>query len=111
MACCEVERIVTRGTDPHYPRRATVGVSIACQTSDTNPIAVESNNPTPKVTLHRSMSRKRIGVLCEEQSGFREGHSTVTTVTYVTDFTYKHMDQGQLTGAVFLDLKKAYLIL
>ncbi len=32
---------------------------------------------------------KRIGVLCVEQSGFREGHSTVTAVTDVTDFIYK----------------------
>ncbi len=45
---------------------------------------------------------KRIGVLCEEQIGFGEGHSTVTAVTDVTDFIYKNMDQGQPTGAVFL---------
>ncbi len=51
---------------------------------------------------------KRIGVLCEEQSGFREGHSTVTAVTDITEFKYKNMDQGQPTGAVFLDLKKAF---
>ncbi len=50
---------------------------------------------------------KRIGVLCEEQSGFREDHSTVTTVADVTDLIYKNLDQGQLTCAVFLDLKKA----
>ncbi len=49
---------------------------------------------------------KRIGVLCEEQSGFREGHSTVTAVTDVADFIYKNMDQDQLTGAVFFDLKR-----
>ncbi len=49
---------------------------------------------------------KRICVLCEEQCGFREGHSIVTSVTDVTDFIYKNMDQGQLTGAVFLDLKR-----
>ncbi len=29
-------------------------------------------------------------------------------VTDVTDFIYKNMDQGQLTGAVILDLKKAF---
>ncbi len=51
---------------------------------------------------------KRIGVLCEEQSGFRDGHSTVTAVTDVTDFIYKNINQGQLTGAVFLDMKKAF---
>ncbi len=51
---------------------------------------------------------KRIGVLCEEQSGFRECHSIVTAVTDLTDFIYKNMDRGQLTSAVFLDLKKAF---
>ncbi len=51
---------------------------------------------------------KRIGVLYEEQRGFRLCHSIVTAVTDVTDFIYKNMDQGQLTGAVFLDLKKAF---
>ncbi len=28
-----------------------VGVRIACQTSDTDPIVVESNNPNPKVAV------------------------------------------------------------
>ncbi len=51
---------------------------------------------------------KRIGVLSEEPSAFREGHSIITAVTDVTDFIYKNMDQDQLTGAVFLDLKKAF---
>ncbi len=59
MAHHEVERITTRGTYPLYPRTATVGVSIACQTSDTHPILVESNNPTPKVTVCGSTRRKR----------------------------------------------------
>ncbi len=49
---------------------------------------------------------KRIGVLCEEQSGFRESHSIVTAVTDVTDFMFNNIDQDQLTGAVFLDLKR-----
>ncbi len=59
MNHCEVERITTRGTDPFHPRTVTVGVSITCQTSDTDPIFIENNNPTPKVTVHRSMRRKR----------------------------------------------------
>ncbi len=57
------------------------------------------------VHIQLNSNIKSIGVLCEEQSGFREGHSTVTAVTDVTDFIYKNMDQGQLTCAVFLDLK------
>ncbi len=48
----------------------------------------------------------RIGVLSEEPSAFRD--SIITAVTDVTDFIYKNMDQDQLTGAVFLDLKKVF---
>ncbi len=59
MSRREVKRIATRGTDPLRPRTTTVGMSIACQTSDTDPIIVESNNPTPKVTVHRSTRKKR----------------------------------------------------
>ncbi len=29
-------------------------------------------------------------------------------VTDVTDFIFQNMDKGQLTGAVFLDLKRAF---
>ncbi len=48
---------------------------------------------------------QRIGVLCEKQSGFIVGHSTVTAVTDVTDFIYKNMEQVQITGAVFVPKK------
>ncbi len=51
---------------------------------------------------------KKIGVMCEEQSGFREGHSTATAVTNVTDFILDNMNNGKLAGGVFLDLKKAF---
>ncbi len=54
----EVERITTRGTDPLCLRTLTVGVSIAYQISDTHPNIIESDNPTPKVTVHRSTRRK-----------------------------------------------------
>ena len=47
-------------------------------------------------------------ILCEEQSGFRVGHSTSTANTYVTDYILKNMDEGYLTGAVYIDLKKAF---
>ncbi len=49
---------------------------------------------------------KRICVLCEERSGFQEGHSIVTAVTDVTDFIYKNIDQAQLTSTVFLEIKR-----
>ena len=47
-------------------------------------------------------------VLSEHQSGFRKRHSTQPAVTYLSDFILEHMDKQKLTGAVFIDLKKAF---
>ena len=48
------------------------------------------------------------GLLSSAQSGFRQQHSTLTAVIGVTDYIFDNMDKGQITGAVFLDLKKAF---
>lgn len=40
------------------------------------------------------------------QSGFRKGFSTKTAVTYFVDSIRKNMDDGLLTGAVYIDLEK-----
>jgi len=42
------------------------------------------------------------------QSGFRSGHSTTTTLLDVSDCILNNMNQGKITGALFLDLKKAF---
>ncbi len=47
-------------------------------------------------------------LLTNTQSGFRPRHSTLTAATDVTDYILGNMDKGDLTGAVFLDLKKAF---
>jgi len=47
-------------------------------------------------------------ILNPSQSGFRPKHSTTTTLINVTDTILDNMDKGLLTGAVFLDLKKAF---
>jgi hypothetical protein len=46
--------------------------------------------------------------LNEFQSGFRPKHSTTTALIDVTDYLYKQRESGLLTGALFLDLKKAF---
>ena len=46
--------------------------------------------------------------LSEHQSGFRKRHSTQTAVTYLSDFILENTDKQKLTGAVFIDLKKAF---
>ena len=42
------------------------------------------------------------------QSGFRKKHSTETTILYLTDYILEHMDRQMITGALFIDLKKAF---
>ena len=45
-------------------------------------------------------------VLSVHQSGFCKQHSTQTTVTYLSDYIQENMDKQQMTGAVFIDLKR-----
>ena len=47
-------------------------------------------------------------ILTENQSGFRPMHSTQTCLLNVSDYLLENMNSGYLTGAVFLDLKKAF---
>ena len=42
------------------------------------------------------------------QSWFRRHHSTQTAVTYFCDTIRRSTDAGKLTGALFIDLKKAF---
>ena len=48
------------------------------------------------------------GLLNAFQSGLRRHHSTLTAVTYFCDSIRRSMDAGKLTGALFIDLKKAF---
>ncbi len=47
-------------------------------------------------------------ILSEAQFGFRKAHSTITCTLNLLDHIYLNMDRGNLTGVVFLDLKKAF---
>ena len=48
------------------------------------------------------------GLLCDNQSGFRANHSTTTTLLDVEDYILNNMNEGRATGAIFLDLSKAF---
>ena len=48
------------------------------------------------------------GFLSPDQSGFRALHSTVTSLLKCTDNWYSGLDTGQVTGLIFIDLKKAF---
>ena len=47
-------------------------------------------------------------LLNPNQSGFRPKHSTTTALIDVTDYLYNQSQNGLITGAIFLDLKKAF---
>jgi sarcosine oxidase/L-pipecolate oxidase len=47
-------------------------------------------------------------VLSPYQCGFRKDYSTEFATISFTDSIRRSMDQGMMTGAVFIDLKKAF---
>lgn len=47
-------------------------------------------------------------ILSEFQSGFRPNHSTTTALLKLTNDIYSSAGKGQLTGAIFIDLSKAF---
>ena len=47
-------------------------------------------------------------LLSKQQFGFRKGRSTETATTLFLDDIHKAMDKSQLTGAIFIDLSKAF---
>ena len=51
---------------------------------------------------------ERHSLLFEYQFGFRPNRSTELAVTYFTDLIRKEADNGKATGAVFIDLSKAF---
>ena len=51
---------------------------------------------------------ERHSLVFEYQFGFRPNRSTELAVTYFTDLIRKEADNGKATGAVFIDLSKAF---
>ena len=47
-------------------------------------------------------------IITSKQFGFRPKLSTNTALTHFTDNVLLNMDSGRLTGAIFLDLSKAF---
>ena len=46
--------------------------------------------------------------LCDQQSGFRKGHSTTTCLAEYLDTIYENMNNNKISGVLFLDLRKAF---
>lgn len=62
-----------------------------------------------KVVYHQPFNNLDAnGLLSSCQSGCRKNFSTETAVTFFVDKIRRNMVNGFLTGAVFIDLKKAF---
>ena len=62
-----------------------------------------------RVTFYEYLQEYKL--LSQRQSGFRPKHSTATCLIEITDFLLHNLDSGLITGAIFLDLKKAFDII
>ena len=51
---------------------------------------------------------QRFDLLSSFQSGFRQHHSMESAVIYFTDEIRRSAESGKLTGALFIDLRKAF---
>ncbi len=60
------------------------------------------------VHIHFSSFLEQNRLISEHQSGFRKSHSTTTALLDVTNRWLKNIEQGKLTGVVFIDLRKAF---
>ena len=47
-------------------------------------------------------------LFCQEQFGFRTGHSTELASLQLTDYLIKQMDQGSTLLNIYIDLSKAF---
>ena len=70
--------------------------------------------PVASKLLERAVHLQLYGFLSENellspyQCGFRKKHSTESAAIFFTDSIRRGIDQGLLTGAVFIDLRKAF---
>ncbi|MCG8066696.1 MAG: hypothetical protein JAY84_02445 [Candidatus Thiodiazotropha taylori] len=60
------------------------------------------------VTKHLFAYLNKYKLIHETQSGFRKHHSCQTALIKLINDWLKHIDQGNVVGAVFFDLKKAF---
>ena len=86
----------------------------SCSTSEIDNYRPISILPTLSKILEKMVHKQLVShlesqdLLFDYQFGFRANHSTELAVTYLIDHIRKEADGGKLTGAVFIDLSKAF---
>ena len=61
-----------------------------------------------RVTKHLFAYLNKYKLLHEAQSGFRKDHSCQTALIKLINDWLSHLDMGNIVGAIFFDLKKAF---
>ena len=72
----------------------------------TLPVMSKIMEKAVNVQLQRYL--QRFDLLSPFQAGFRQHHSTESAVLYFTDEIRRSAESGKLTGALFIDLRKAF---
>ena len=60
------------------------------------------------ITKHLFAYLNKYDIVHKSQSGFRKNHSCNTALLSLLDKWLKNIDKGEITGAVFFDLRKAF---
>ena len=60
------------------------------------------------ITKHIFAYLSKYDILHKSQSGFRKNHSCNTALISLLDEWLKNIDKGEITGAIFFDLRKAF---
>ena len=60
------------------------------------------------ITKHIFAYLNKYDILHKSQSGFRKNHSCNTALISLLDKWLKNIDKGEITGAIFFDLRKAF---
>ncbi len=68
LACQIGERVIDVGTDPIVSQQMTMGVSIACKYSDTDPIIVSNDKVAPLIIIHRSSIPNRKSLVIRKRN-------------------------------------------
>ena len=79
-----------------------------CQTYSTLILSRQVQHGITAISLQYRLIIKEHKLLGPIQCGFRSNHSTEFASAAFSDFIRRDMDQGLLTGAVFIDLRKAF---
>ena len=66
--------------------------------------------PVLSIVMHSQLNAHlhQLDFLYQHQYGFRRGHSTEQAITQLNNWVLESMDEGKVTGLLFIDISKAF---